>query len=174
MYDYKKCISKIPKFLFRPYTETSALRLNSFSLQDVLMERNLLISKPLGYLQWFVLFVINFGHISGCIKSVCSAASRSPAAELAVWASNRHKHFPHTSPISILNFGTQRNRTEGFMTNPSEKLSTYLLLHIREAENLNSRPGTTLTCYPPILGRYPSVATRLTQVSPVRAINSSL
>ena len=67
---------QIWKNLFRHYTETYALRSTSFPLQDVLTERNQLISKPL---HWFSsLSVINFGLISGRIKSVCIGLACSP------------------------------------------------------------------------------------------------
>ena len=41
------CISKTSKTLWLPYSETPALKLNSFSLRYVLLIRNWVISKPL-------------------------------------------------------------------------------------------------------------------------------
>ena len=43
----KKCISETSKILSRPYSDTPALRSNSFSLRDVLVIRNRVTSKPL-------------------------------------------------------------------------------------------------------------------------------
>ena len=76
----KNCILKTAEKLSRTFSETPAFKSNSFSQQDVLLIRIWVISKPWRTFSGFL--VINFGHLSGRIKSVCGGNILSPSLHL--------------------------------------------------------------------------------------------